>query len=264
MLTIYFSGTGNTKYIAQLFSKKMNAECLSIEDDTHFFDEIKKHDVITLCYPIYGSRVPRIMREFAIKHMSALAGKKIIIFVTQLFFSGDGARVFTDMFEEDAITVIYAEHFNMPNNICNSVFRKPSEKRIQKYLSKAEAKMERACHDIKNGVIKKRGFNRFSQIIGNIQGVPWQGNSKKNGLGASQRSIEYKAMNDVRIDDSCTSCNVCVEICPMRNLENNAGEIIQKGNCTVCYRCVNHCPDKAITVMMTHKKPRWQYKGVGD
>lgn len=46
-------------------------------------------------------------------------GKKIIIFCTQLLFSGDGARVFTDLLKSISYTVIYAKHFNMPNNICN-------------------------------------------------------------------------------------------------------------------------------------------------
>jgi flavodoxin len=63
-LTIYFSGTGNTKYIAGLFSRKMDAACFSIESDVDFSTEIKQHDTIAVCYPIYGSRVPLIMREF--------------------------------------------------------------------------------------------------------------------------------------------------------------------------------------------------------
>jgi len=33
MLTLYFSGTGNTEYVAKLFSQKMSAKCFSIEDD---------------------------------------------------------------------------------------------------------------------------------------------------------------------------------------------------------------------------------------
>ena len=98
MLTLYFSGTGNTKYIAEEFSKLMDAKCISIEAEVDFTQEIKSHDCIAFCYPIYGSRVPRNMREFVAKHMSDLTGKKIIIFVTQAFLSGDGARVFTDMF----------------------------------------------------------------------------------------------------------------------------------------------------------------------
>ena len=102
-LTLYFSATGNTKFIAEMFSSQMGAYCLSIDDEVDFASFIKANDTIAFCYPIYGSRVPRILREFVIKYMADLTGKKIIVFVTQVLFSGDGARVFTDMFWEGTL-----------------------------------------------------------------------------------------------------------------------------------------------------------------
>jgi len=261
MLTLYFSGTGNTKYIAELFSRKMGASCISIEAEANFVQEIQAHKTIAFCYPIYGSRVPRNMREFVAKYMSDLNGKKIIIFVTQMLFSGDGARVFTDMFWDDSIEVIYAEHFKMPNNVSNIlIFREPSRKKIQKYLINAEEKMSEVCNDIRKGIVKKRGFSFFSQILGNMQGKSWQGNSREIYPGST--SIEFKAQTGVKIRKNCIACNHCVNNCPVFNLANVRGKITQRGNCIVCYRCVNQCPKRAITVMMLNIRPRWQYKGV--
>jgi len=84
MIMLYFSGTGNSKYIAELFCRHMNAACHSIEADIDFESLIKSNATIGFCYPIYGSRVPLIMREFAAKHMAVLKNKKLIIFATQL------------------------------------------------------------------------------------------------------------------------------------------------------------------------------------
>jgi len=270
MLTIYFSATGNSKFVAKLFSSHMDAKCLSIEDDVNFTDEIKTHDIIAFSYPIYASRVPRIMREFVTKYMSELSGKKIIIFATQVAFSGDGARVFTDMFSEGSIEVIYAEHFKMPNNVGNvPLLRKPNKKRTHKYLIKAEAKMQKVCQDIKSGKVVKRGFSRFSQLIGKIQGIPWQGSSKEDANNRSKPgfktkrgfSVEKRLENAVRIGKNCNACGVCVKLCPMKNLENTDARIKQKGNCIICYRCINKCPKKAIKIMFPWRT-RWQYKGV--
>jgi len=252
ILTLYFSGTGNTKYIAQSFSRKMDSKCLSIEADISFSDEIKRHNIIAFCYPIYGSRVPRIMREFVSAHMDELTGKKIIIFATQFMFSGDGARAFSDMFKQSEPEIIYAEHFSMPNNICNfPLLKKPSKKKVRRHLVKSETKIEKVCRNLKEGIIVKRGFSRLSRMLGNTQGKTWQGN---NNTG-----FEHKAKSGVKIAKNCTACNLCVSICPMKNLENIKNKIKPKDNCTVCYRCVNRCPRKAITVMMFHKKPKWQY-----
>ena len=257
MLTLYFSATGNTKFIAELFSRQMEAICLSIEDEEDFSSHIKASNSIAFCYPIYGSRVPRIMREFVIKYMADLTGKKLIIFVTQVLFSGDGARVFTDMFWEGTVEVIYAEHFRMPNNICNlPLIGVAGPRKIKKYEQRAEAKMSRVIRDIKKGIIKKRGFSRFSEWLGKIQGIFWQGDSKNSD---SIRGMEQKSLSNVKIHGHCKVCNLCVIICPMKNLKYNGGKIEQQGNCTVCYRCVNRCPKQAITVLF-HFRPKKQYR----
>jgi len=259
VLTLYFSATGNTEYIARLFSRYMDAKCISIEADADFAHEIKNRDTIAFCYPIYGSRVPRNMREFVSEHMSGLKGKKIIILITQMVFSGDGARVFTDMFEDGAIEVIYAEHINMPNNVGNiPVLLKASNRGIQRKFKKAEAKILIICDNIKKGIVKKRGFSRFSQFLGSIQGKLWQGSSKK--IIPGKYSVEHRAKNGVKIHKECTNCGLCTQICPVKNLKQEQGRIVTKGNCIVCYRCVNRCPEKAITVMMLHIRPLWQYK----
>ncbi|MCL2372462.1 MAG: flavodoxin domain-containing protein [Defluviitaleaceae bacterium] len=107
MLTLFFSGTGNTEYIARAFSQKMQYHCLSIEDEADFPAEIAAADTLAICYPIYGSRVPLIMREFVARHMDIFRGKKLVILVTQLIFSGDGARVLCDIFPAGHVEVIY-------------------------------------------------------------------------------------------------------------------------------------------------------------
>jgi len=260
ILTLYFSATGNTKYIAELFSSKMDAKCRTIEADVDFSCEIKEHDVITFCYPIYGSRVPRIMREFAFRYKAELDGKKIVIFVTQVMFSGDGARVFTDLLKDIDVEVIYAEHFLMPNNVGNIfIFRKQSPEKLEKYVTNANKKMENVCRDIKDGIIRRRGFSSASKLLGCIQGKLWQGDSRK--VEPSKFSAEVWSKNRVKIRKECNSCGLCVKICPVGNFSSEQGEVKPNGNCIVCYRCINKCPQRAISIMIG-LKPRWQYEGI--
>ena len=248
-MILYFSGTGNSKFISELFCKNMDSICHSIEESIDFGQLITSKDIIGFCYPVYGSRVPRIMREFIKRYLGFLKNKKIIIFCTQLIFSGDGARAFTDLFPENFIQVIYAEHFFMPNNICNAfLIPLANERKIIDYKKKAEQKMEYTCNNIKNGIIKKRGFNFISRLFGLTQAV-------------FMPKIEKKAMDSVIVNNNCIKCRLCVQICPMNNLEYNDEKIIHKSNCTLCYRCINKCPQKAITVFL-HGKVKKQYKGL--
>jgi len=250
MVMFYFSATGNSKYIAELFCRETGAqtECYSIEDEADFVRLIVNEDVVGFCYPVYGSRVPRLMREFVTAHLDALKNKKIVIFCTQMGGSGDGARALTDLFPRRYIDVIYAEHFLMPNNVCNLLFLPlAGEKLTEWYLKKAHKKIISVCADIKINKIRRRGFNPGSRALGMIQGVFMPG-------------IERRALKKVWINSDCDLCRLCVSVCPVKNLKYENDKIETNNNCMICYRCINQCPKKAISVFLRGKVKK-QYAG---
>jgi ferredoxin len=231
----------------------MNAGCYSIEENIDFEELTKAEEIIGFCYPVYFSRVPRIMREFTGRYMSALKNKKVIIFCTQMILSGDGARAFAALFPRNHVQVIYAEHFFMPNNVTNFRILPDwliSAGRVKKSAFKAEHKMLKVCRNIKREKVKKRGFNLLSRVLGLPQ-------------AALLQWAEKKANKSVRISGDCTNCGLCVKLCPMKNLVCQNSQIIHNHNCIICYRCVNKCPKKAITVGF-HGKVKKQYKGICD
>lgn len=77
MVIVYFSGTGNSKFIAEKFAEKMKIESYSIEENIDFESIFNKTDTIAVCYPIYGSCVPLIMREFVKRYIQFFESKKI-------------------------------------------------------------------------------------------------------------------------------------------------------------------------------------------
>lgn len=166
MLMLYFSGTGNSKYIAELFCRYTNAKCYSIEEEIDFETLIAEEETIGFCYPVYLSRVPRNMREFAKKYTETLKGKKLIIFCTQMLLSGDGARAFAAMFPKGHAEVVYAEHFFMPNNFSNLIILPSvSDRQKQKHIACTQRKMQKIFRNIENGIIKKRGFNKGTEKV---------------------------------------------------------------------------------------------------
>jgi len=250
MLTLYFSGTGNSRYVAELFASEMDAACHSIEHDIDFASLIAESDTTAFVYPVYMSRVPRILREFVVRHMDALRGKNVIIFCTQLLLSGDAARAFAALFPKGHVNVLYAAHFFMPNNVNNMpILPVPGEKTMHKCMEKARAKMQKVCRDIRQGKVKKRGFS----IVGRLLGLP---------QGVFMSSTERLANKYVRVDADCTKCGLCVAICPTKNLVLRDDKISHNHDCTMCYRCINKCPEKAINVVF-RGKVRKQYKGIG-
>lgn len=193
MVMVYFSGTGNSRYIAEQFAKRMNIKAYSIEQELGFDMLLADEDTIAVCYPIYGSCVPRIMREFVAKYKIYFETKKLIIFCTQMLFSGDGARAFARLIKGCEERVIYAEHFLMPNNICNFFLFPMTEKEKIKKPEKAQKKLDLVCSDIQNGIVKKRGWNIFSTLLGKTQNIAYP-------------KMERKGKDSFRTDKSCIGC----------------------------------------------------------
>ena len=249
MIMFYFSGTGNSKYVAELFCQNNNIECHSIEERIDFEKLIKAEDTIAFCYPIYFSRVPKIMREFVAQHLNTLKGKKIIIFCAQFMMSGDGTRAFAKLFPKNYIDVIYTEHFFMPNNMPDvPLLPIANDNSIKKSLARTKRKMEQVCRNIQDGKIKKRGFSIISRLLGLPQSLILP-------------AMERRANRTVSVDSTCTLCGLCVEICPMDNFLIEDKKITHRHRCTMCYRCINKCPEKSINVLVS-AKIRKQYKGI--
>lgn len=91
----YFSGTGNTRYVTRRLCRKLSVKfrtsVYDITDKADFSALLKGADIILLAYPVYGSAPPIPMCKFVRRYGADIAGKEIIIVVTQYLFSGDGA-----------------------------------------------------------------------------------------------------------------------------------------------------------------------------
>ncbi len=248
MVVIYFSGTGNSRFVAERLAEKMGAACHSIEEELDFSDLLAGVETVAVCYPIYGGCVPRLMREFAARHRDVLSGKRLVILCTQMMFSGDGAKAFARLLPGCEERVIYAEHISMPNNMCNVPILPVREAERRRKIRQAETRLDVICEHLRAGKVKRRGWGRFSALLGKSQSAHFPETEEKN-------------RGSFTADGDCTGCGLCVAACPMGNLVRmETGKIQQRNNCMLCYRCVNLCPRQAATVLL-HNKPKRQYRG---
>lgn len=51
-----------------------------------------------------------------------------------------------------------------------------------------------------------------------------------------------------KIDDKCTNCGACVDVCPVDAISPGDGKhVIDKDKCVDCGACVDECPVEAIS-----------------
>ncbi len=245
----YYSGTGNTWYVANKLKHFLNqntgpCEICSIENLSQLTvkAKINNADIIGFGYPIYASDIPEPMKEF-MKNTNLPKDKEILVFCTQHFFSGDGTHIATEFLNIPESNIKWAKHFNMPNNLCFSKKHKYTNDRevINKILKKANIEIKKFSICISQNRIFRQDFSTKYKILGNFQ-----------------RPLYRKFVRFFRgkfsIDDSkCSCCGICASICPVQNIVYKNSKYVVKKNCALCMRCYNFCPNGAI---LFDKKPR--------
>ena len=252
----YFSGTGNTWWVSQRLAHSLKAlgatatfysiEELSIGSANRLIADC---NFVGFGYPVYGSDVPAIMKDF----MGRLnpAEKDTFLYCSQWLWSGDGARIGTE-FIDRSFRVKWSEHFNMPNNVSVSIFRLPytnDKDRIEKVLKKTDVKIQRFAQRIGQRPFR-RGFNILSAMSGGLQRIPFRGTYER-------------LRDDISVNqEKCTVCGYCIKICPAGNLSLEGGGVKTAGRCIICLRCYSFCPALAIQYKnKTHNRRDRPYQG---
>jgi len=252
-LYLYFSGTGNTRFATERFSGayegKAQFQIHSIEEqDVDFTKLILEADFVLISYPIYGSDIPKIMRDFLIENADSFREKPIMTLATQMLFSGDGGALAYYILKPYNVKLLASMHINMPHNIVDfRILPAYKDETVEKILLKASKKIDYYIKQIKSGNKVKTGMRFYSRTLGYL----------------TQRLYYrwmYKSMiKMVRIDEGkCISCLKCVQNCPVGNMVMTDNKILTNNACTLCYRCINICPTQAIRIFGKHY-PKQQY-----
>ena len=257
----YFSGTGNTKWVADKFVenfsyKGMEAEAHSIEllEPVKVKELAAESRILMFAYPVYGSYIPEPMKRFVDEFPPLHLHNEIAIVCTQMMFSGDGAWFYHDAFEEKGYKVKWTYHFIMPSNVSIRLFPLPytaDQHKIKKILAKCEKKIVEAVDNINMNVPSLTGSSTLSYILGLMQRPFYK------------KYIKRPFKTPLKADhDACVKCMRCIQICPESNIRLSDGEIVFGNQCTLCLRCYNFCPKTAITAYgVRHKKNKPTYKG---
>lgn len=244
IVIFYFSGTGNTKWVADRMARALsahgeNAESISIEavSKNDIPALIEAADLIGLAYPIYGSDVPEPMQSFIAALPVQSSQKSIFVFCTQMMFSGDGAFVFRKTLKSKGYHFAYSEHYAMPNNISMFSWLPLYGKKLHAFCLKFTGKrIDRIAKQIAQS--KKHIHVRLGYIFGIMQRGPYRhalenSNKWRNALGVDKKR--------------CIGCERCARMCPVNNIIMRGKTPEWQGNCILCTRCYNFCPAAAIT-----------------
>lgn len=239
-----FSGTGNTRLIADLYKKYLT------DYETVIFDiEIQKgsasfvlspnpseFDLIGFGYPIHGFNAPEITVNFcrALPDTDKTKRKKAFIFKS----SGEGhslndysSGLMIKILEKKGFDILCERHYVMPYNM---IFRHSPEMVKSEYIY-ADALVRLNCRDLQNGFRENVHFNPLKAWFVPLIRIEW--------IYARLQGPFMKV--DMH---KCIKCMKCVNNCPLNNI-SFADEKFKFGtNCSLCVRCSFNCPVCAISI----------------
>jgi ferredoxin len=255
---LYFSGTGNTKWIVDSLSQMLIEEKqeVSLYSLNSTFDinsiNIREADMVGVAYPIYCSKAPLVVRSILDK-LPEVEGISIFYIATAGYVSGDVNLYTHKIMENKGYKICLSANFVMGNNLhlpILSPLHVTSLETMKSRTKLANKKLKKICKKIIDQDVYIEGSGVFSKIYGAIQ-----------RLRGKKHADTF--FHGFYVNEKCNRCGWCIRSCPTRNITEKNGKLIFGDKCILCMKCYNYCPKSAIqTSSKTENLKKYKrYKG---
>ena len=290
----YFSGTGNSLYIAKKLKEEMERESdknnvnssqsdNSKEDKNNHNQEtliteieivpiqkvikrevvLDQSDLVGIVYPTYFLDAPNVVKQFA-KKLQLKKTCYLFLYANYGETLGNALYNMNQIFASHSVSGNY--EVALPDN---SIIFETKKEEIPKMLEAAEHTIKEQAKEIYIKAVTEKSPYHFGYHM--VSGVMKP--LAKVGMG----------FYNMKVDQSiCNGCGMCEKICPMKNIHMEANKTNSKSNsktdskidiksgskspvfdkqCESCFACMHLCPKEAIRyATMSKKKSNFQYR----
>jgi len=239
-MIFYFSGTGNSKWIASQVATKQNEKLISIAEEmidltSSFQYSLEDSEMVGFVFPVYSWAPPAIVMEFIKKISFTNYNNQYIFFICSC---GDEVGLTQKIMNEIVCKKEWSWKAGfsiiMPNNYVSLPGFDTDPKELeQKKLDDSVVEIKRI-----NEILANRTENCFE--------------CKKGSFAFLKSRIINPLFNKYQVTakpfhatNDCISCGLCEKHCPMLNVKVE-GKPVWGDNCTSCLACYHICPRHAI------------------
>lgn len=232
-MIFYFSGTGNSQFVAKEIAGHINDEIVSIN---HLLKNgkrsvFKSASPLIFVLPTYAWRIPKVVDNW-IRKAEFTENKEAYFILTCGGAAGNADVYAKKLCKETGLAFRGLASIVMPENYL-ALFPTPDEPQCQIIIEESKPAIKLLAEQIQRG-----------------EAFPWKKASIKEKLLSGPVNLIFYPLfvkdKGFTVKDTCISCNQCVENCPLNNIELHSGKPIWKGNCTHCMACIACCPKEAI------------------
>lgn len=244
---IFFSGTGNTRYIARLFKDRFKQENVNIDlIDIQKKNKLEqKYDLYIIGSPIHVDLPAKILVNWIKKNIPD-GNEKCIVYHT---LANDHYEQYktklAKIMKDKGYKVVINEYIAMPNNYYQTFFKRGTEEHIRKIISCAPSKVDKIVRDFYSNNIEDIKYKKDNIMIKLVYD------------SFLIYSKSYPKRNFSVDEKKCINCKICEHECPTKNICMDNKKITFSNKCISCFRCIHRCPTDAI---LYKKKPLKTYK----
>lgn len=249
-MVLYFTGTGNSRHIAERIAHALNDTLISLND------RIKSGDItplavngrLVLVMPTYAWRIPRIVRDHLLR--TELRGARETWFVMDCGSEiGNAAKYNRALCREKGLVYMGTAQIVMPENYI-AMFNAPQVEEARQIVARAEPDIDGAIAAVwENRAFpppRRKFYDRF--MSGPVNPIFYS---------CFVKAAAFTAGN------ACTGCGQCVRRCPTNNITLQTGKPVWGQDCTHCMACICYCLAEAIEYgKKSLGKPRYHFEAL--
>ena len=244
----YFSGTGNTLAVVNLFASSIREKgheitLTEINCDTKVV--IEPDSIVGLFFPASSQSVSPFIRDFFVSLPQSNAATPVFAVCTLNESVSVGAFLKSTLEKKGYRPFMYSQ-VRMPNNFMTEKFDEIDDAERMGKLPAGIARIVEDVDKLKGDWMSDNG-NKFVSFLGLSTPLLW---------GTMRLMLQIET--DV---GKCTKCGLCVAKCPVKNIMMYDFPL-HLGKCDLCMKCIASCPNQAKrmrgSTMKIRNSPAWK------
>ncbi len=247
-MVLYFTGTGNSHYIAQRIAKVLGDELFSINDriKAGSGEPVNTGSQVVIAAPTYAWRLPVIVSEW-IAETDFIGAEKIWFVMDCGAQIGNAAKYNSALSTRKKLQYMGTAQIIMPENYI-AMFPVPDSEEAAQTIANAEP-------DIDDVIARISASQEFAKPRNNFIDRMMSGPVNRMFYPFCVKARAFAA------GDGCISCGKCVELCPLNNVSLKDGRPVWGKECTHCMACIAYCPTECIEYgKKSIGKPRYHFE----
>ena len=262
LLILYFSGTGNTDYVAHYLAQRLDPGQVDVDLRSVEWqppEQVADFDLLVLGFPVYAGDSPGLVQAY-LERLPAGENRGAFAFCTKGAYAASAVRLNLQRLAMRGYVPLLGGDVIMPGTDGLSMISKDSwmaRKALQKdydQLKDADRLVERM-----NGALLELADGGPVETLRMPVPQRLRMNLSDRLWASLYRATERWARARLHADDRCEGCGLCVRICPVDNVAVRDGKAHFEDRCILCLRCLHACPQEAIQIgKLTAGKFRWK------